>query len=168
MQLGLTMEIIYPGTFDPITNGHLDVIARASKLFGRIVVAIAKSENKKPLFSWEERIMLVKESVKGIKGVEVDGFDCLLIDYAGEKDIFNILRSLRVASDFEYELQLALMNRKLHHHCETIFLMPNQKYIFLSSSMVREIALLGGDYECFVPKSVYEYMKKRISPYAKH
>ena len=162
------MEILYPGTFDPITNGHLDVIERASKLFDKIIVAIAKSENKKPLFSWEERIMLVKESVNGIKGVEVDSFDCLLIDYACRKNIFNILRSLRVASDFEYELQLALMNRKLHKNCETIFLMPNQKYIFLSSSMVREIALLGGDCECFVPKPVYEYMVKKINTYAKH
>jgi pantetheine-phosphate adenylyltransferase len=156
------MEILYPGTFDPITNGHLDVIGRASKLFDKIVVAIAKSDNKKPMFSLEERKMLVEESTKDIKGIEVDTYDCLLIDYASKKGVFNILRSLRVASDFEYELQLALMNRKLHKNCETIFLMPNQEFIFLSSSIVREIAILGGDFKCFVPKPVYEYMIKKV------
>ena len=156
------MEILYPGTFDPITNGHLDVIMRASKLFDKIIVAVARSDNKSPMFTLEERMMLVQEAVKELKGVEVDFYDCLLIDYASRKSIFNILRSLRVASDFVYELQLALMNRKLHKNCETIFLMPNQQYIFLSSSIVREIALLGGDFKCFVPEPVYKYMIKKV------
>lgn len=156
------MEILYPGTFDPITNGHLDVIVRASKLFDKIVVAVANSDNKKPMLSLEERMMLVRETVKELKHVEVDSYDCLLIDYASKKGIFNILRSLRVASDFEYELQLALMNRKLHKNCETIFLMPNQEYIFLSSSIVREIAMLGGDFKCFVPEPVFKYLTTKL------
>jgi pantetheine-phosphate adenylyltransferase len=156
------VEILYPGTFDPITNGHLDVIVRANKLFDKIIVAVAASANKKPMLTLEERVMLVKQSTSFLKCVEVDSYDCLLIDYANKRGIYNILRSLRVASDFEYELQLALMNRKLYKNCETIFLMPNQEYIFLSSSIVREIALLGGDFKCFVPEPVYNYMINKV------
>ncbi|MDY6820793.1 MAG: pantetheine-phosphate adenylyltransferase [Deferribacterota bacterium] len=159
------MDILYPGTFDPITNGHLDVIERASKIFKKIIVAVAKSYNKKPMFSLELRESFIKESIKDLNNVEVRSFDCLLVDYLKKTGVHNILRSLRVASDFEYELQLALMNRKLDEQCETVFLMPNQNYIFLSSSMIREIAMLGGDIECFVPKPVYDYITRNFKAY---
>jgi pantetheine-phosphate adenylyltransferase len=144
-----------------MTNGHLDVIERGAHLFERVIVAVAESYNKKPMFSLKDRVFLVKESSKNLTNVEVDSFDSLLINYAKQKKVFNILRSLRVASDFEYELQLALMNRKLDATCETIFLMPNQEYIFLSSSMIREIATLGGDIRPFVPDVVYDFIKAK-------
>ena len=128
------MDIIYPGTFDPITNGHFDVIERSSILFKKVIVAVATSSSKQPMFSQAERVDMLRESVKSLPGVVVEPFSGLLIDYAKEKGIKNILRSLRVASDFEHELQLALMYRSQDKELETIFLMPNQKYIFLSAA----------------------------------
>jgi len=159
------MDIIYPGTFDPVTNGHFDVIERSSRLFKKVIVAVAASSGKQPMFSQTERVEMIRESIKPLSRVVVEAFSVLLIDYAKEKGIKNILRSLRVASDFEYELQLALMYRAQDRELETIFLMPNQKYIFLSSSMIREIARLGGDIKAFVPEYVYNQILKKIGHY---
>ena len=145
---------IYPGSFDPLTNGHLDVIERAVKLFDRVVVAVARNEGKGPLFSLEERVELVRQSITHIKTVEVDSFDRLLVDYANQRNAQAIVRGLRAVSDFEFEFQLALMNRKLNEKVETIFMMPKDTYTFLSSRIIKEIARLGGDITTFVPTHV--------------
>ncbi|MGN6552656.1 MAG: pantetheine-phosphate adenylyltransferase [Verrucomicrobiota bacterium] len=145
---------IYPGSFDPLTNGHLDVIERAVKLFDRVVVAVAKNESKQPLFTMEERLQLVRDSVKHLPNVEADTFGCLLVDYAEQQSAQAILRGLRAVSDFEFEFQLALMNRKLNEKIETIFMMPKDTYTFLSSRIIKEIARLNGDVSTFVPENV--------------
>ena len=145
---------IYPGSFDPLTNGHLDVIQRAVKLFNRVVIAVAKNEGKQPLFTLEERLDLVRGAIKGIKGVEAESFDSLLVDYAHQHNAQAIVRGLRAVSDFEFEFQLALMNRKLNEKVETIFMMPKDTYTFLSSRIIKEIARLGGDISAFVPAHV--------------
>jgi pantetheine-phosphate adenylyltransferase len=145
---------IYPGSFDPLTNGHLDVIERAVKLFDRVVVAVAKNESKQPLFSLEERLHLVRESIKNIPDAEADSFDSLLVEYAHKHNAQAIVRGLRAVSDFEFEFQLALMNRKLNEKVETIFMMPKDTYTFLSSRIIKEIARLGGDITAFVPVHV--------------
>jgi pantetheine-phosphate adenylyltransferase len=145
---------IYPGSFDPLTNGHLDVIERAVKLFDRVVVAVAKNESKNPLFSLEERVELVRQTIKHIPNAEVDSFDRLLVDYVNQRNAQAIVRGLRAISDFEFEFQLALMNRKLNEKVETIFMMPKDTYTFLSSRIIKEIARLGGDVTAFVPAHV--------------
>ena len=145
---------IYPGSFDPLTNGHLDVIQRAVKLFDRVVVAVAKNDGKQPLFTPGERFTLVKKAVKHLPNVEVDAFDGLLIEYVVSRKAQAIVRGLRAVSDFEFEFQLALMNRKLNENIETIFMMPKDTYTFLSSRIVKEIARLGGDVSAFVPVHV--------------
>ncbi len=145
---------IYPGSFDPFTNGHLDIVERASRLFDRVVVAVASSEAKHPLFSISERVALVKETVRGLKNVEADAFDCLLVDYVRKQSAQAVVRGLRAVSDFEFEFQLALMNRSLNDSFETIFMMPKDTYTFLSSRIVKEIAHLGGDVSAFVPEHV--------------
>ncbi|MCX7871764.1 MAG: pantetheine-phosphate adenylyltransferase [Verrucomicrobiae bacterium] len=154
--------VIYPGTFDPITNGHMDLITRATILFARVIVAVAKNEDKHPLFAHEERIQLVKETTKNLQQVEVEGFDGLLVDYAKKKRCHAVLRGLRAVSDFEFEFQLALMNRKLDKDFETIFMMPNEEYTFLSSRMVKEIAKLGGNISPFVPPHVAKALRKKL------
>ena len=146
--------VIYPGSFDPLTNGHLDVIQRATKLFDRVVVAVAKSDGKQPLFTFDERLALVKEAVRNLPHVEADAFDGLLIEYVQRRGAQAIVRGLRAVSDFEFEFQLALMNRKLNERIETIFMMPKDTYTFLSSRIVKEIARLGGDVSAFVPAYV--------------
>ena len=151
---------VYPGSFDPPTNGHIDIIGRASKIFPKVVVAITHNYNKKHLFTLEERMSMMKDSVSKIDNVKVTSFSGLLVDYLNKIDSFCIVRGLRALSDFEYEFQMALMNRKLKKNVETIFLMPDQEYTFLSSSMVKEIASLNGDFKNFVPSNVY---KKIIS-----
>ncbi|WP_041723784.1 pantetheine-phosphate adenylyltransferase [Calditerrivibrio nitroreducens] len=156
------MKALYPGTFDPMTNGHLDIIERGSKMFKHLVVAIAENKRKKPLFSIEDRVEMAKESLKSLENVSVVPFSNLLIHFMKENNINIILRGLRAVSDFEFELQLALMNRKMYPECETVFLMPSSKYIFLSSSMIREIASLGGDVSCFVPYPVYLKIKEKF------
>ena len=153
---------IYPGSFDPLTNGHLDVIERAIKLFDRVVVAVAKNESKQPLFTLKERVELVRRSVKHLKGVEADSFDCLLVDYVEEQNARAIVRGLRALSDFEFEFQLALMNRKLNEKIETIFMMPKDTYTFLSSRIIKEIARLGGDISGFVPAPVQEALLAKL------
>ena len=153
---------IYPGSFDPLTNGHLDVIQRAAKLFDRVVVAVAKSEDKQPLFTPAERLSLVKQAVRHLPAVEADAFDGLLIEYVLSRKAEAIVRGLRAVSDFEFEFQLALMNRKLNENIETIFMMPKDTYTFLSSRIVKEIARLGGDVSAFVPAHVEAALKKKL------
>ncbi len=148
--------IIYPGTFDPITNGHIDLIERASKLFSKVVVAITASSKKETLFNLEEREALVKGSLEKYSNVEVCNFSGLLIDLSRSKNINMILRGLRAISDFEYELQLASINRVMEPKIETVFLTPSEKYSYVSASMVREIASLGGDVSLFAPKIVQD------------
>ena len=145
---------IYPGSFDPLTNGHLDIIQRAARLFDRVIVAVARNEDKKPLFTLKERLDLVRRGVEGFPNVQADSFATLLVDYAKQKKAQAIIRGLRAVSDFEFEFQLALMNRKLDGEVETIFMMPRETYTFLSSRIVKEIARLGGNINQFVPPHV--------------
>jgi pantetheine-phosphate adenylyltransferase len=154
---------IYPGSFDPLTNGHLDVVQRAAKLFDRIVVAVAKNEGKNPLFTLNERVTLVKKSIAHLPNVEADSFDSLLVEYVVSRKAQAIVRGLRAVSDFEFEFQLALMNRKLNENIETIFMMPKDTYTFLSSRIVKEIARLGGDVGAFVPVHVQAALAKKFS-----
>jgi pantetheine-phosphate adenylyltransferase len=154
---------IYPGSFDPLTNGHLDVIERASKLFDRVVVAIAVNEDKRPLFALRERRELVAQSIGHLKNVEADTFAGLLVDYVERRSGQAIIRGLRAVSDFEFEFQLALMNRKLNERVETIFMMPKDTYTFLSSRIVKEIARLGGDVSAFVPSQVRDALTKKLA-----
>jgi pantetheine-phosphate adenylyltransferase len=153
---------IYPGSFDPLTNGHLDVAQRAAKLFDNVIVAVAGNEGKHPLFSLEERVELVRGAVKHLPNVKVDAFNGLLVDYVVSKKARAIVRGLRAISDFEFEFQLALMNRKLNENVETIFMMPKDTYTFLSSRIVKEIARLGGDVTPFVPTNVQRALKKKL------
>ena len=153
---------IYPGTFDPITNGHLDIIERAIKLFDTVIVTIARNSAKNPLFSDKERLDMIREATKGMKQVEVDSFEGLLVNYARKRNATAILRGLRAISDFEYEFQLALTNRKLNDDLETVFLMPSERYTYLNSTIVREIARLGGDATDFVPPVVKKAFDKKF------
>ena len=143
--------VIYPGSFDPLTNGHLDVIQRATKLFDRVIVAVAQNDGKHPLFSLAERLDMVAGCIKNMPNVEADSFDGLLVNYVEQRSAQAIIRGLRAVSDFEFEFQLALMNRKLNERIETIFMMPKDTYTFLSSRIVKEISRLGGDVGAFVP-----------------
>ena len=154
---------IYPGTFDPITNGHIDIIKRALKLFDKVIITVARNSAKDPLFSEEERLAMIREAVRKLKGVEVDTFDGLLVKYARRKNATAFVRGLRAISDFEYELQMALMNRKLNEDLVTVFLMPNEKYTYLDSSIVREIASHHGNVSKFVPPHVLRELKKKFS-----
>ncbi len=153
---------IYPGTFDPITFGHLDVIQRASELFDVVIVAVLENASKTPLFSKEERVEMIKESIRGLSNVEVDVFDGLLVEYAKQKGAIAIIRGLRAVSDFEYEFQMALMNRKLSHGITTVFLMPHEKYTYLNSSIVRELARLKANVNDFVPPHVAQKLKEKF------
>jgi pantetheine-phosphate adenylyltransferase len=154
---------IYPGSFDPLTNGHLDLILRAAKLFDRVIVAVAQNESKKALFSLKERVELVKRAIGHLSKVEVDSFDGLLVEYVDRREGQAIIRGLRAVSDFEFEFQLALMNRKLNERVETIFMMPKETYTFLSSRIVKEIARLGGDVKSFVPEHVQAALAQKLS-----
>jgi pantetheine-phosphate adenylyltransferase len=154
---------IYPGTFDPITNGHLDLIARASKLYHKVIVAVAVNRNKAPLFTLAERVALTQAVTPEFPNVEVIGFDNLLVDCAREQGANVILRGLRAVSDFEYEFQLAGMNRRLAPQLETMFLTPAEQYEFISSSMIREIAMLHGDVSSFVPELVRQTLIDKFS-----
>lgn len=146
--------VIYPGSFDPLTNGHLDVIQRAARLFDRVIVAVARNEEKNPLFTLDERRALVDEATTHLPNVESGAFGGLLVEYVREMQANAVIRGLRAVSDFEFEFQLALMNRKLDERVETIFMMPKDTYTFLSSRLVKEIARLGGDVSAFVPACV--------------
>jgi pantetheine-phosphate adenylyltransferase len=155
---------IYPGSFDPLTNGHLDVVQRAAKLFDRVVVAVAKNDSKQPLFTLAERLAMVKTAVRHLPHVEADSFDGLLIEYVARRKAQAVVRGLRAVSDFEFEFQLALMNRKLDENIEAIFMMPKDTYTFLSSRIVKEIARLGGDVSQFVPPHVKTALAKKLKP----
>ncbi len=150
--------VIYPGTFDPITNGHLDLIARAAKLFEKVIVAVAVNAGKAPLFSLQERVDLAEEAVSVHDNVKVIGFDTLLVDCAKQHGASVILRGLRAVSDFEYEFQMAGMNRNLAPELETLFLTPPEQYTFISSSVIKAIAELNGDISSFVPNCVYQQL----------
>jgi pantetheine-phosphate adenylyltransferase len=154
--------VLYPGTFDPITNGHIDIIERARELFDAIVVTVAINPGKAPLFSVEERVAMIKESLKHYNNISVDSFEGLVVDHAHEVKAVGIIRGLRAISDFEYEFQMALMNRKLAKDISTIFLMPNEKYTYLNSSIVRNLASLHSDVCDFVPPIVQEALRKKF------
>ena len=154
--------VIYPGSFDPPTNGHLDVIQRASRLFDRVIVGVARNENKQPLFTLAERRTLIEESVVDLGNVEVDVFEGLLVEYVEKQNGNAVIRGLRAVSDFEFEFQMALMNRKLNEKVETLFMMPRASYSFLSSHLVKEIASLGGDVSAFVTQSVRKALQSRF------
>jgi pantetheine-phosphate adenylyltransferase len=159
----MNIAAIYPGTFDPITNGHIDLVYRATRIFDRVVVAVAANKGKAPLFNLEERVALAREALSDLSNVEVLSFDTLTVDCARASGATVILRGLRAVSDFEFEFQLAGMNRHLGPELETMFLTPSEKYAFLSSSVVREIAKLGGDVSSFVPELVREALVRKYT-----
>ncbi|MDP2964031.1 MAG: pantetheine-phosphate adenylyltransferase [Sulfurimicrobium sp.] len=156
------LKAIYPGTFDPVTRGHEDLVRRASRIFDEVVVAVADSRSKQPFFSLQERVEMASEVLKNCANVRVTGFSGLLIHFLQQQEATIILRGLRAVSDFEYEFQLAGMNRNLYPNVETIFLTPSEQYMFISASMVREIALLGGDVSQFVQPVVSSRLSNRI------
>ena len=153
---------IYPGTFDPITFGHIDVIDRAAELFQHVIVLVAKNTSKAPLFTIDERLAMIREVLRNKKRVSVDCFDGLLVEYAGRHKAGVIVRGLRAVSDFEYEFQMALTNRKLAPAIDTVFLVPREGYTYLNSSIVREVARLGGDVSDFVPGSVQRRLTRKL------
>ena len=154
---------IYPGTFDPITNGHIDVIHRAGRLFDRVIVAVSTNPAKKPVFTVEERVGLIREALRDQKNVEVEDFKGLLVEYAHSRNAVAIVRGLRAISDFEYEFQMALVNRKISNGLVTVFLMPHEKYTYLNSTIVKEVASLGGNVEEFVPENVLKALKAKFN-----
>lgn len=153
---------IYPGTFDPVTNGHLSIINRGLKIFDRLIIAVLNNPQKTPLFTVEERVYMIKEAVKSISNVEVDTFDGLTVDYVTQKNSNIILRGLRALSDFEYEFQLALMNRKLNRQVQSIFLMTDYKWFYTSSTIIKEAASLGGEINGLVPRIVNDKLKEKF------
>jgi pantetheine-phosphate adenylyltransferase len=153
---------IYPGTFDPVTNGHIDIIERAAQLFDKVIVTIALNTNKQTLFTKEERKDMLLKATSKLKNVEVDVFDGLVVKYAKKKKATVLLRGLRAISDFEYEFQMSLTNSKIEPGVTTLFLMPNEKYTYLNSSLIREIVRLRGDVKCFVPEYVYKSLKAKF------
>ena len=153
---------IYPGSFDPLTNGHLDLVQRAARLFDRVIVAVAPSSNKGPLFTQEERVALARSSTSQLPNVTVEPFSGLLVDYVHSRNGEVIVRGLRAVSDFEFEFQMALMNRKLDEKIETIFMTPNESYTFVSSRIIKEVAQLGGDVSQLAPANVVNALKERF------
>ena len=156
-------KVIYPGTFDPVTNGHIDIIQRATDLFDELLVTVAKNPTKTSLFSTEERVLMLKESLKDYPTVSVDFHDGLVVDHAKEVGAIGIIRGLRAISDFEYEFQMALMNRKLDENIRTIFLMPSEKYTYLNSTIIRNLAQFQADVSDFVPDVVVKKLKEKYS-----
>jgi pantetheine-phosphate adenylyltransferase len=154
---------IYPGSFDPLTNGHLAIIQRGLKVFDRLVVAVANNPEKRPLFTAAERKLMISEAIGDDPRVEVDSFDSLLVDYVRQKGIHTVLRGLRAVSDFEYEFQIANMNRHLLPDLETVFVMTGEDYFFVSARLVREVATFGGDVSAFVPANVLESLKNKLA-----
>ena len=152
---------VYPGSFDPVTNGHLDIIERASRIFDKVIVAVLHNPNKTPLFTMQEREELLKETCSIYKNVEIDSFSGLLINYMQRKEASIIIKGLRAVSDFEYEFQMALMNRTLANEIETVFMMPSNKFSYVSSSLVKEVAKFGGSTKELVPEKIEEELVKR-------
>ena len=153
---------IYPGTFDPITNGHFDIIKRARLLFDKVIVAVTTNSAKSPLFTINERIEMIQSSIKLMNNVEVESFDDLLVNYALRKNAIAIIRGLRATSDFEFEFQMALVNRKLSNKLITVFLMPNEKYTYLNSTIVKEVASFQSDVSCFVPEAANQKLIEKF------
>jgi pantetheine-phosphate adenylyltransferase len=162
-EAGLTVGAMYPGTFDPITRGHEDLLRRCARLFDRVIVAVAASPRKTPLFSLEERVALATEVLEDLPGISVNGYDGLTVDFAREHGLGVIIRGLRAASDFEYEFQLATMNRRLTADVETVLLTPTEHFTFISSSLVREIAEYGGDVSPFVHPHVERQLRAKFA-----
>ena len=154
---------IYPGTFDPVTYGHIDLITRAVTIFDEVIVAVAHNPGKAPLFRVEERVALLTQATKGLRGVQIDAFDSLVVDYCRRKRARVMIRGLRMLSDFEYEFQMALTNRKLCDEVETIFLMPHETYAYVSARLIKEAAALGADLSAFVPPVVAAALKRKLS-----
>ena len=152
---------VFPGSFDPLTNGHVDIIERGSRIFDRIIVAVAINAEKTPLFSVDERVGVIREVFRGLSSIEVDTFDGLLVDYARRQGASALIRGLRAVSDFEYEFQMALMNRRLNHDLETVFLMPDEKYTYTSSRLIKEVFMLGGEVSGLVPPVVEERLRNK-------
>ncbi|HLF85911.1 MAG TPA: pantetheine-phosphate adenylyltransferase [Nitrospiria bacterium] len=150
---------VYPGTFDPITNGHIDIIKRSLRIFDRVVIAVAPNPKKTPLFDLNERIFMIEEATNGMMHIEIEPFDGLLVDYIRQKGAIAIIRGLRAVSDFEYELQMALMNRKLSDTIETVFMMPSEEYSYLTSSLIKEVASYGGEVKDLVPSIAAKRLK---------
>ena len=153
---------VYPGTFDPVTYGHIDIIKRAAKIYDKVIVAVAHNEDKNPLFSVEERVSMIEDSVRPLKNVTVDDFNGLVVDYVRNKGSRVMIRGLRMISDFESEFQMALTNRKLSGDVETIFMMPNESYSYISSKLMKEAAKLGADVKNFIPKKVQILLNKKL------
>ena len=159
----MQVTAVYPGTFDPFTNGHIDLVRRALRIFPRLIVAVARNPQKAPLFTLEDRLAIIREAVGRLTEVEVDTFDALTVDYVRKKGAQVILRGVRAVSDFEAEFAMALMNRKISGDVETVFLMPNQAYTYLSSRLVKEVALLGGNVDDLVPPLAARLLKQRAT-----
>jgi len=155
------VKAVYPGTFDPITNGHIDIVERASKIFSQVVIAVSTNPMKTPLFSVSQRVSFIRETLKDIPNVVVDQFNGLLVDYATAVNAAVLVRGLRAISDFEYEFQMALMNRKISSNITTVFLMPHEKYTYLNSTIVKELKSFGGDVSHFVPKTILDALDDR-------
>lgn len=153
---------VYPGTFDPITNGHLDIIKRGRRIFDKVIVAVALNIDKSPLFTPEQRVDMIRETVEGFDNVEVCTFNTLVVDYCHQVGATAMIRGLRAVSDFESEFQMALINRKMAKDVESVFLMPKEKYTYLSSSLIKEIVTFGGDVSCFVPNAVEKRLKEKF------
>jgi pantetheine-phosphate adenylyltransferase len=160
--VGTKKVALYPGSFDPVTLGHLDLIKRATLIFDEVIVGVAHNTRKKPLFTIVERIDMMREATKGIKKIRIEAFDGLVIDFARKNHVRVLVRGLRMISDFEYELQMALTNRRLDEKIETVFLMPSEGYSFLSSTLIKEAAILGADISSFVPKLVINRFQKKL------
>ena len=156
--------VIYPGSFDPVTNGHIDIVERGLKLFDKLIVSILYNPNKKYLFALEERMEMLKDCLKKFKNVEIDSFDGLLVNYAASRKAHAILRGLRAMSDFEFEFQMALMNRRLNREIQTVFLMPGLRRIFTSSTIIKEIVQFGGNIDGMVPALVKKKLKRKFAP----
>jgi pantetheine-phosphate adenylyltransferase len=154
---------MYPGGFDPVTNGHMDIIKRATHLFDRVLVAVVKGRDKGSLFSWEERVEMIRTAVEDIPNVEVEMFDELMVDFARRKGAVAIVRGIRAVTDFENEFDMALMNRKMAPHLESVYLMTNQEYLFVSASRIREVARLGYDVSDLVPPHVFKALQTKFS-----
>jgi len=153
---------IYPGSFDPVTEGHIDIMKRAARIFGTVIVAVARNLQKEPLFTTKERLDMLKETTKDIQGIQVEAFDGLVTAFAKRKDANVLIRGLRMVSDFEYEFQMALTNRRFADDVETVFLMPSEKHSFISSTLLKEAASLGADVSTFVPAEVARRLRERL------